>query len=111
MRNAKRIAARVATKKGVVHGRYVDLELEARVGGNLEMVLTEDGRQEIDELRKLPEEEAMSTVCIPSTFRRRQVVTSEINELSSRAERLGNGLPDPAVPVGGGDGVRDSGHF
>jgi hypothetical protein len=62
MRNAKRIAARVATKKGVVHGRYVDLELEARVGGNLEMVLTEDGRQEIDELRKLPEEEAMSTL-------------------------------------------------
>ena len=60
MRNAKRIAAGLAANKGVEHGRYVDLE--EKEDGNLEIVLTDDGRQEIVELQELPEEEAMSTL-------------------------------------------------
>ena len=58
MENAKRIAARMAAKDAE-RGRYVDLEER---GGNLEIVLTDNGRQEIDELQKLPEEGAMSAL-------------------------------------------------
>jgi len=60
MRNAKRIADRLAASKGVQHGRYVDLE--EKEDGNLEIVLTDDGRQEIVEFQELPEEEALSTL-------------------------------------------------
>jgi hypothetical protein len=59
MRNAKRIAARMAAKN-IDLGRYV--ELEEKGDGNLEIVLTDEGREEIDEFRKLPEEEAMYTL-------------------------------------------------
>jgi hypothetical protein len=59
MRNAKRIATKIAAK-GVERGRYV--ELEEKEDGNLEFVLTDGGRQEIVELQKLPEEEAMYTL-------------------------------------------------
>ena len=69
MRNAKRIAVRMAAGKGVEHGRYVDLE--EKEDGNLEIVLTDDGRHEISGLYEggpdypeggVAEDEAMSTL-------------------------------------------------
>jgi len=56
--NARRVAARIAAENQQHHGAYVVLEETPE--GNLRMTLTDDGRREAEEVRTMPEEDALA---------------------------------------------------
>jgi len=56
--NAKKAAARIAAENQRHHGAYVVLEETPE--GNLKMTLTDDGRREAEEIRTMPEEDALA---------------------------------------------------